>query len=432
MNTSPAVQSAKKSSRGKVVIGAFGGVVALTVGLFLAIPPEEIPRCDFKSSTEQSGDNSQTSVILAPTANFVDFSSVVNRASSAVKDTLGESIPDDQKSQALGKELSIVLADSSPSLIVNNVVSSTGSLPQDISRAIETTFRDLDVASRCSAGDLKKPNDQIATDPETDMLRAMSVASDQFNTLEEKSLFILGNGIQTSGAILMQDSGSFPRDTVSAKLLAKSLDKRNEIPDLTDVKVTWYGLGQVDGQYQKPLPVAKTKALEDFWREVIHLGGGTLDSVCQQCGTGTPSSESIAVAEVDAFACPVIVKLYESDGVEFKGDSAEFVSLAAATSAAIETATKFMSKKCESISVSGFAAAGEDENVYKSRKSEIDETNKTLTKKRAAAFAKLLKSAGFTGVIKYLGMGTCGTEWDEAGKAVEKLQRLCRRVEVSN
>jgi hypothetical protein len=432
MSTSQEIQTPKKSGRGKIVIISFASVIGLSIALISIIPPEQNAKCDFKSSTEQGGESSQTSVILAPTANFVDFSSVVDRASADVKEALGESIPDADKKLALGRELSIVVADSSPSLIVNSVVSSPGTTSQDISRAIKTTFGDLDKAASCAAGDLKQPEDQIPTEDETDMLSAMFVASDQFNTLEDKNLFILGNGIQTSGAILMQDGGSFPKDSASAKLLAKNLSKRGDIPDLTDVKVTWYGLGQVDGEYQKPLPIAKAKALQVFWSEVIRLGGGSLENVCAQCGTGSPSDKSIKVTSVDATSCPVIVKLYESDGVEFEADSATFVSLSAATTAAEDTVAKFIAKKCDSISVSGFAASGEDQQVYESRKAEIDSTNKTLTKKRAAAFAKLLKSAGFEGEITYVGMGTCGTEWDSEGNAVENLQRLCRRVEVSN
>jgi hypothetical protein len=432
MNSSQSAPVQKKSNRGKIVIGAFSGVVGLVVTIVIFTPPPPKKECEFRSSSGSGTGNTQSAVIFAPTSNFVDFSSVVERASSEVNNALGANLPDSEKAKALGRELSLIVADSSPSLIVNSSVKSEGDASQDISRGIKSTFADIDIAARCAAGDLKQPEDQIPTDEETDMLKAMSVASDQFNTLKEKSLFILGNGIQTSGAILMQEEGAFPKDSSSAKLLARSLQNKGEIPDLTDVRVTWYGLGQVDGEYQEPLPLAKIKALEVFWREVVRLGGGSVGDICQQCGTGIPSTQSIKVSKVDSSACPVMVTLYESDGVEFKPDSDEFVSVGAAKSAAKATVAKFVAKKCSFITVSGFAAAGEDKGVYDRRKAEIDGVNKVLTKRRAASFAKLIKTAGFTGDIKFVGMGTCGTEWNAEGNAVEKLQRLCRRVEVSN
>lgn len=108
MSTSQEIQTPKKSGRGKIVIISFASVIGLSIALISIIPPEQNAKCDFKSSTEQGGESSQTSVILAPTANFVDFSSVVDRASADVKEALGESIPDADKKLALGRELSIV------------------------------------------------------------------------------------------------------------------------------------------------------------------------------------------------------------------------------------------------------------------------------------------------------------------------------------
>jgi hypothetical protein len=430
MSSSQESSASKKPGKGKIVVIAFSAVIAIVATVFLMIPPEEKKECSFKSSSESGNGGTQTAVVFAPTSNFVEFTSVVARANPDIRQALGFDLPD--KSEALGRELSLIVADSSPSLVVRSTVTSEGFDQVDISRGIESTLSDVEIVASCAGGEKKKPGDQVPTQDESDMLQAISVATDQFNTLESKKLFILGNGIQTSGAILMQDEGSLPRDKSSAKLLAKSLKKRGEIPDLTDVEVTWYGLGQVDGEFQKTLPLAKSKALETFWREIIRLGGGKVESICQQCGSGLPESQAIKVSPVDASACPVIVKLYESDGVEFKPDSDEFVSLAEAKSAARDTVAKFIAKKCESISVAGYAAAGEDEDTYENHKAEIDGVNKVLTKRRAAAFAKLLKSAGFEGEIKFSGMGTCGTEWNDEGKVVEKQQRLCRRVEVSN
>jgi hypothetical protein len=124
--------------------------------------------------------------------------------------------------------------------------------------------------------------------------------------------------------------------------------------------------------------------------------------------------------------------LYERDGVEFKANSASFVSLSKAKTAAAKTVKQSKAQGCSSLTVTGFAAAGKDKAVYLKSKTKIDKTNKSLTAKRAKAFGALLENAGFSGDIQYVGGGTCGTEWNPDGKAVEDLQRLCRRVEVTN
>jgi hypothetical protein len=84
------------------------------------------------------------------------------------------------------------------------------------------------------------------------------------------------------------------------------------------------------------------------------------------------------------------------------------------------------------MTVTGYAAAAKNKNDYLADKDHIDSVNADLTKRRAEAFAVLLRNAGFKGEIKTIGGGTCGTEWDSNGRIDSKQQRLCRRVEVIN
>ena len=165
---------------------------------------------------------------------------------------------------------------------------------------------------------------------------------------------------------------------------------------------------------------------------MIELSGGKVDNFCEQCGSGTPYSKAIQVAKITVDQCPLIVKLYEDDGVEFRPDSTTFVSDSKARAAAKSTVAKFKAKKCSTLTVTGFAAAGTDKPDYLSKKQEIDTTNQNLTESRAKAFSALLRAAGFSGDIAYVGGGTCGTEWDPDGNVDQDKQRLCRRVEVSN
>jgi hypothetical protein len=424
-----------KMSRGKRFSVMLAAMLVAFIALFIWLefikPP--VKNCLFASDATNVTNTTQTAAIFAPTANFVDFESVIERASAPIKNELGENLTGDAKKEALGRELSLVIADSDPQLVtrraVKTVEGATGDM--DIDRAIKSAFGSFDLAASCAAGDLKKVDDQIPTSSGVDLLKGFYVASDQLTSEGNKTIFVLGNGIQTSGAILMQEEGVLPGNASAAKKLARELFNRGEVPGLNDITVNWYGIGQVDGEVQKPLPIAKAKALEAFWSEIIRLGGGTVGEICGQCGSGLPNENAIPVDLVPVNECPITIRLYDADGVEFQADSSAFVSEAKAKVAAAQTAASFESKKgCETLTIRGVAAAGKDKPAYLAERSEIDGINLELTKLRAEAFGALLKKAGFKGTLTYVGGGTCLTEWGASGVAVPDLQRKCRRVEI--
>ena len=373
---------------------------------------------------------SQTVTVLAPTSNFVDFTTIVSIAETKIKASLGGSLPESQLSQAKGREISVVLADGNPRLIAKRSVQPLGDSTYDITSAIDSSFGIFRLANKCAAGSFKRKKDQIKTYAGTDMLKALSIAADQLTVTGPKKIFVLGNGIQTKGAIQMQEPGAFPKSESSARLLALGLKGIGEIPDLHGAEVSWYGIGEVDGVNQE-LSEKAANSLESFWKQVIELGHGKVGDFCAQCGAGEPHRNSIAVPYFAVKTCK-LVRLYEEDGVEFKPDSAVFVNLSKAKSAAKLMSQQFKGKGCDELEVTGFAAAGVDKATYDAKKSQIDKVNLNLTKKRAEAFARLIRAAGFTGAISSSGGGTCGTEWSASGAVDLDLQRLCRRVEVSN
>lgn len=435
MSSSQPSPKKKMTKRGKIALSAFGSVLVAVIGivayLMIIIPPPKL--CEFKSDSTTDSASDQISVVLAPTSNFVDFDSLVSRAGQDIKSGLGFSLQGEDKKQSLNREFSLVLADSAPKLLVTSFIDPlNGTESQEIETQILSTYGYLDLAAGCAGGYLAKDKDQVDLAKETDLLKALAVASDQLGHTGKKTLYILGNGIQTSGAIRMQDEDSFPKTEARAFAMAKSLEQRGELPDLAGISVKWYGLGQVDGSNQKTLPTAWTKSLKAFWSKTIELSGGTIEGICEACGSGEPMPKAIRVHPIQVSPCPLIVKLYEADGVEFKPDSTSFVSDSQAKAAAESTVAKFKAKGCSSMTVTGYAAAGRSESEYKEEQSSIDKTNAKLTKARAKAFAQLLTTAGFDGDITFVGGGTCGTEWDGNGKASSEQQRLCRRVEVSN
>jgi hypothetical protein len=406
--------------------------VAVFIVIAIITPPAK--ECEFLSDEAPASNNqNQIAVILAPTNSFVDMNAVITRAKTDITSALGSNLSDSEIKLAENRELSVVIADGNPKLIVHLKVGKVSGLADTARRTIsQTLFGSIEKVISCSVGEDKKPTDQVETSPEVDYLKSLDVASAQLTSTGQKDIFVLGNGIQTFGAIQMQDKDLFPRNDKQANKLARALDLSNSLPDLTGVRVHWFGLGQVDGEYQKPLSLGYQKGLITFWNKVVSLRGGKLIETCTECGSGKPSDSAIQVSKVVPSSCNLIVELYDGDGVEFKHDQSVFVSESKALSAAQRTVSKFKAKKCDSLTVTGYAAAGKDKSDYEASKSTIDAENKTLTEERASAFAVLLRQAGFQGEINFVGGGTCLTEWNEEGKTVESLQRLCRKVEVSN
>ena len=391
-------------------------------------------RCELDNQASTQAPPIQVSAVLAPTSNFVDFESIIRAAESSVKDDLGSNLPDERLEESIGSELSIVVADGVPQLAVKRTVKPLGDAAYDRRSAIDATFGTYNLVAQCSAGELKNDTDQIETQPESDLLAALSIAADQFTDEQTtKHIYILGNGIQTTGAIKMQEEGQFPKSEKYAIQLAQGLESIGALPNLHGARVSWYGLSQVDGDFQT-LDQKARDSLVFFWQQIIQRSNGTLavEDIHLQVGTGVPSEKAIPVTAASVKNCGLVVTLYESDGVNFKPDSNKFVDLAMAKKAAAAVVKQFMDAGCEELTVHGYAAAGVDKEDYLTNQNQIDKTNKSLTKSRAKAFAALLKSAGFKGEISNEGLGTCGTEWRTDGTASEDLQLLCRRVEVSN
>ena len=412
--------------------------IAIALSAFLAATSltacTPIVHCDMGSQDASSTPPIQISAVMAPTNNFVDFDSIITASSSAVKNDLGASLPEKDLKEATGRELSVVLADGTPALETRGWVDPQGEATYDYESAIDTTFGNFDLVNKCAAGDLKTKDDQIPTDEESDLLAALSVAGDQL-TFEgaEKKIYVLGNGIQTAGAIQMQDAGKFPKDEDYASQLAQGLEDIGALPDLHGAQVIWFGLTQVDGQNQK-LGQNASDGLVAFWQEVIARSNGVLDvkDIQRKVGSGLPHANAIKVTSAVVAECKLIVKLYEKDGIEFKPNSDSFVDNGKANAAADKVVDSFKKANCDTMTVHGYAAAGVDHEAYLKDQAKIDNTNQSLTLARAKAFASLLKRAGFEGTIKTKGVGTCGTEWKPDGSASKSLQQLCRRVEVTN
>lgn len=117
-------------------------------------------------------------------------------------------------------------------------------------------------------------------DAEVDTLAAFHEAVKAFNTIvsdngETKEIIIFDTGLSTSGRLnflnneylsLLTKDTKLSKDDV--KNMVDSLDSTADIPDLSDIKVSWYGLGAV-AEPQPELSNLQVENLKIIWGEIL-------------------------------------------------------------------------------------------------------------------------------------------------------------------
>lgn len=126
-----------------------------------------------------------------------------------------------------------------------------------------------------------------ANDPEVDTLKALQIAADTLYSIEttmarkvNKEIFIYDTGLCTTGKLnflddnrenligndkkLWEDDASLQEVTD----LINDLDNHAEIPNLSDIAVTWFGLGEVS-EPQPEFDNLKKQNLQYIWGELL-------------------------------------------------------------------------------------------------------------------------------------------------------------------
>ena len=130
-------------------------------------------------------------------------------------------------------------------------------------------------------------DESIADDPEVDTLKALKVAEEALNTIEasmgtevKKQIVVLDTGLCTTGALsflqpnclalLMNEKKLWLDETKveEVSLLVNSLDDAAEIPNLSNITITWYGLGKT-GYPQHNLSNLNIQNLQYLWGEIL-------------------------------------------------------------------------------------------------------------------------------------------------------------------
>ena len=322
--------------------------------------------------------------------------------------------------------LSVVVANDNPRKLRDLVVEQEpGEVIQDFEEKLERTPGVVRLAVNCA---LNQPAAGVG--PETNLLKAIGVAADTFlNDSSKKTIYVLSNGLQTSGEINMVED--MPQTEAQAISLAKQLEQSNALPDLEGVSVEWFGMGSIQTTSNETAINEQTiKVLDAFWTEVIKLSGGEITKRVNEVGYKAPPANAYQTAAVASLPTSCLITLNEDDGVRFNPGVTTFVNAAKAKSAAESVVAELNENDCTgSIKVTGFVASGVDKDAYND--AEV-EAGKALSLARAEAFAALIKAAGWDGKIKAIGGGKGSVDdWNADGTFNETKGKSNRKVVIS-
>jgi len=114
----------------------------------------------------------------------------------------------------------------------------------------------------------------VPDDEELDVYNAITLAARQLQNYEgEKTLYIASSGISTTGLV---DFTELYLEKDHSDELAEAL--KNELPDLTGVKIVWFGMGETRGE-QTELYESNRTILKNTWRKLLTAAGANEEDI---------------------------------------------------------------------------------------------------------------------------------------------------------
>ncbi len=242
------------------------------------------------------------------------------------------------------------------------------------------------------------------TIPEVDTLAAITMSANAINGENEESekhMIIYDSGLSTTGLLPFSEKNLLDEPVES---IIEQLTVLHAIPDLTDIEITWVGLGTTCGD-QTPLTTNSKYKLQVIWKEILKAGDAksvvfdtTLisqkenDVSLPECNVVPVIAESIELTPGDI---PEIVKWDENSSVKFESNSAVFIDEVAARKEMEPIADYLTANPEENIHILGMTAtvAGGDNGIE-------------LSKQRGEACKEILMQLGIDeNRIKVVGLG---------------------------
>lgn len=135
-------------------------------------------------------------------------------------------------------------------------------------------------------------------DNEVDIIESFNLACKSFSSLKNvkhtSRIFIYDSGISTSGIINFNEHEFLNFD--NNKIDEFLNDNKSELPDLENVLIEWYGIGETI-EPQCALNHTQLKQLELFWREIIEYCGGKVVFISNLYAKPNETSNSVTPVE---------------------------------------------------------------------------------------------------------------------------------------
>lgn len=215
--------------------------------------------------------------------------------------------------------------------------------------------------------------------PEADTLQSLSYARDILasKNTPKKELIIIDSFVSTAGILDFTSANLFDQ---SPETIVQQLQDRAAIPDMTDIDITIYGMGQTAGEEQARLTPQLRQKLEMIWRAILEAAGcRSIEISPAPLGSAEPQgplppvtcvpmiSDSLTFAsDTVSESVPDVVRLDEIS-FAFQGDSAQFTDPDKASEAVAPIAEALRAEPETSIYLAGMTASIGDDGLKLSR-----------------------------------------------------------------
>lgn len=170
-----------------------------------------------------------------------------------------------------------------------------------------------------------------ASHPEVDTLAALEVARRSLTSAPQgsfKHIVILDSGLSTAGLINFQESGFID---ANPNIVAGYLSDRNAIPDFSDIKIIWLGLGDIAAP-QDELSSTQRNNLKQIWTAIIEKTGGRVTFLDTLSGGDNPANDYPKVSTVSLPGTSTVTFditkpiVFRENQIGFIGDTAEYIN----------------------------------------------------------------------------------------------------------
>jgi lipoprotein len=275
----------------------------------------------------------------------------------------------------------------------------------------------------------------VAASPEADVLAGISAAADEVREGQNPKIVVIDNGLPTVGSVSLPQTGLFaPGVDIAASV--RAMADLHLLPDLTGVRVRWYGMGEVVAP-QESLDEAAKARLTEIWETVIETAGGSFEEGTQSPTAAQEAPENLPpVTPVDvsttsfsasapATPAPSLSVTLPESVLPFVPDEAAFLDPEAARATALALAGQIVASGTTTVTVTGCTASAA-----------TPEGRAALSTNRARAVADLLVAGGVPeGSVTVQGLGAeCPgrvPDLDAEGNLIEAAARANRVVKVT-